>query len=163
MRKPAQLRKPVEPKKPSPTYEVYESSQLVYCDSRNDGDIVFTGASLIAEIREFAKTYNASLEDIEVFNDTRLETDYYGDHSHIEGGVQLRVLKTYDWPVEQHAVELAKYYARLKKYQEKLVEYEAVKQEYETKLAEYTAWKAEQEKQKDLKLLKKLQKKYNKE
>jgi len=79
--------------------------------------------------------------------------------SHLRTDRRYRLFVRADAP-EWYAKKLAWYEDRMVKYRAKMVEYETAKPIHEAKMAEYRAWKAEKENQKELRLLRRLQKKY---
>jgi hypothetical protein len=157
MRKPAQLKKPNEPKPVDRTYQLHSCDIIAY---GGDGErVICTGLELIERIQEFAREETVDVKDIEIFSDVDIMSGYYDD-TYLGGSTRLRVLKEYTWSEEELAPRLEKYEARMKTYREKLAFYEAELPAWKAKMAEYVVWKAEKTKKDELKALRKLQKKY---
>jgi len=163
MRKPAKLKVPVEPKMPERFYLAHNEWVLFDPDElAPGGDMITTGASLIESIQNFAEDFDVSLDDVQVYSDIGINNDWGGE-TYLHGNVRLRADCQRDRQVdapEWYAKKLAWYEKRMVKYRAKMVEYETAKPIHEAKMAEYRAWKAARENQKELRLLRRLQKKY---
>tara|TARA_Y100000034_G_scaffold74871_1_gene89939 strand:+ start:1883 stop:2365 length:483 start_codon:yes stop_codon:yes gene_type:complete len=156
MRKPAMLKKPVEPKEPESTYQYMEEEILVGSDW---GGVIFTAQELIDRITEFAAANETDLADIEIFNGIEAYSDW-GDEYGITGEVVARVEKTYEWPDDHYEKEMEKFRVKLAKYEIKLAEYEAAKPEHDAKMEAYAEFKFAQQKKREIKQMREIQKKY---
>jgi hypothetical protein len=126
------------------------------------GEVITTGASLIESIQNFAEDFDVSLDDVQVYSDIGINNEWGGE-TYLHGDVRLRADCQRDHQAdapEWYAKKLAWYEDRMVKYRAKMVEYETAKPIHEAKMAEYRAWKAARENQKELRLLRRLQKKY---
>ena len=166
MRKPAKLKVPVEPKEPERFYTAHDEVVLFDPDELDPkGEVCFTGGSLIESIQNFAEDFDVSLDDVQVYSDLSMNSEWDGE-TYLFGDIRLRAECSRDYQAdcpEWYAKKLARYEERMVKYRAKVVEYETAKPIHEAKMAEYTVWKAEREKQKELRLLRRLQKKYSAE
>ena len=164
MRKPAKLKVPVEPKEPERFYTAHDEVVLFDPDELDPkGEVCFTGGSLIESIQNFAEDFDVSLDDVQVYSDLSMNSEWDGE-TYLFGDIRLRAECSRDYQAdcpEWYAKKLARYEERMVKYRAKVVEYETAKPIHEAKMAEYTVWKAEREKQKELRMLRRLQKKYS--